>query len=164
MHFQNQIAGKNSRRKIMRLLFSRVSEQLWSRLEIYDSHIIYSYQESEGFLTSWSSYWMDRSHTHTHTYTSGSWVKCEKCNLDQNHVQCRKVVGKFVEVERMDESYLLKTQISSVLDNFSLQYLSCVVFLFRSDIPNCHYYFWFDIVLSAFTLDDILSSGIIIER
>ena len=73
-------------------------------------------------------------------------------------------MGKFVEVERMDESYLLKTQISSVLANFSPQYLSCVVFLFRSDISNCHYYFRFYIVLAAFTLDDILSSGIIIER
>ena len=45
------------------------------------------------------------------------------------------------EVEWMDESCLLKTQISSVLDNFSPEYLSCVVFPFRSDVPNSHYYF-----------------------
>ena len=162
MHFHNQRTVKNSRRKIMWLLFRRITQQLWSRPKIYDSPILNSYQESEGFLPSWSSCWM-KNHTHTHTHTqSESWVKCEKCNLNQNHVQYRKRVGK--GWGGVDESCLLKTQISSVLDNFSPEYLSCVVFPFRSDIPNSHYYFWFDIVLSAFTLGDILSSDIIIER
>lgn len=52
MHFQNQRTAKNSRRKIMRPLFRRITEQLWGRPKIYDSRIIDSYQESEGFLPS----------------------------------------------------------------------------------------------------------------
>lgn len=48
------------------------------------------------------------------------------------------------------------------IDLFSIKHLQSlladlryVYFPFRSNIPNSHYYFWFDIVLVAFTLDNI---------